>query len=100
MTIVFGPKELAVLFTPIVWPSDYPKLGDFLEFVKETYFQPSYNTRLEVVIKDLDTTVFFTDGCKRCKEKFEGSNIIEAVKEVEWALVGSSTFNVMRSVSV
>jgi hypothetical protein len=87
---------------PIVWPSKMSKLSQFEELITNNLFTPSQNLRVKVKLQELETSSFSLTQCKDCGELFNQSGVVQAVRQVQWGLLDTSTYarELLKTVSV
>ena len=94
-------NDTALLYTlPIsVWPSRMAKMSEFKALIKTAVFQPSLNVRVNVKLQSQLTENFPIPQCEDCVSLFEYSGIVEAVGDIQWGLLNTSTYNLLETVS-
>ena len=82
-----------------MWPSKVSTFSAFQDFIKKTFFKPSASVNMVVKVKSISTEQFPTQKCDACATIFEKSKILEAVNQVKWNLINTSTYELEKEVS-
>lgn len=61
---------------------------------------PSQNTRVRVKLQYLETSSFPLPQCKECEGLFQQSGIVQAVGQIMWNVIDTTTYNLLETVSV
>ena len=83
----------------LVWPSENSSLTKFVELIRSVVFLPSPNTTVEVELSSQVPDDFPLEICGDCQSRFSGSGVVEAVRQVRWELLHSSTYDLLKTVS-
>ena len=88
------PTVTILALIPIVWPSKFSKLDDFLELAREATFYPSSHTVVRVNVQQLPHASimgFSAKPCDACNRKLHDSRVLDKVARVNWEMLHTST---------
>ena len=83
----------------LVWPSENSSLTKFVKLIRSVVFLPSPNTTVKVELSSQVPDDFPLEVCGDCQSRFSSSRVVEAVREVKWELLHSSTYDLLKTVS-
>ena len=82
-----------------VLPHKFASLAKFKKLVEENTFEVSENSIVKVLVQETGDDFPLDCLCTECMEAHNSSGIIDAIRDIPWQMLGTSTYDPMRHVS-